>query len=1124
MTSHGRTNSTHPPPRVSHVLESDARESVSSPKHQDNDFSQPFYSPPCTPFHTSFSPSEQAVDYGAGYLETAPIVDKGAQLMRMRDQSRMSRAMEPPIPVFFDNPAILDSVSESSLKEAHDAIMEPAKPQSTEDRLLQHKPLILHEYLMCDKSLEDVLALLATLGHTITQGQLWYQLKKWGISKNIDKRTWQHIGRKIEKRKREGKKSEVIHCGKRMKPSTINKAINRHRETDIFTQISQRQTSPPSPANPYLNVCTPQPLPMEFNWPNSLPWFKFRETYETLALNFQQSDNPHHLSPMDHLQGVHMVSFDLIAGCGFERVQSANVQPCISKLAANIGKAMPEWYPGEHLQTTQAILQRPARESMPHYLKVIIYQISNNLLEFDLSGEWSKFRDLLIGIGLLRIDLRGPYQQDETIKAFMEGLFQNEMRRGVFYNEGHSLDFIEWLLTSGQDPNTACMLWVDEHLEEVTPLQAAAYRGFEKLVDLLLTSNADMSPSRQYPVPVVTLVMKATHPDALKLRIIKRLFQHDDSINREGILHAAIELRDMDFVYEILSLDIDVTTTIERKSHPFYEENALSVALATGKDFTDVILHHVPPQDLFKLVTVDVFIAAAFKGDDDGINRLHNIRPIGSGRNQCGVTPLQAAVYAGQLSTCEVLLALYNGLSPTLLFLATLGGFEDVLQLLIREGADMNGDVDLTVCEEFLKPHGIILKDHVFKIRSSHTTVDMLQRVSCHPLEESSLNCFSVLIEKGAQLTHGAVSWCAEAWAAPLENWAKLLGGEVASAIRFQDESLIKLLLSSGASLKGTSNEEVSRLEIAIAFGDQEMVRQVLKACSGQYDPGSLCAAVQVQDLPLVNFLLSNRPRQADCHLLEGTAVGLAARSGNSDLLRKLLRHLQLDREPILALLPERDYETEVGKCLFWRQPFHECPCTFTKHSPLALAASGTDSTGFRELLRAGCRADLRTWIVIAQTENFSCLEILSEYQQRLDNLSGSGETLCHAIKRENKQLVQALVKAGANVNDYGTRNDSPLQMSVMAGNLELVSYLLEKKADVNAPPKFYGGATALQFAAMKGYLGLARHLLHCGARVNARGANWSGRTALEGAAEPGRLDMLEFLIHDALTTGNGRR
>ncbi|EEU43627.1 uncharacterized protein NECHADRAFT_82615 [Fusarium vanettenii 77-13-4] len=1154
MASHGRTNFKHPSPRVSHVLESDAIESVSSPKPQDNDFSQPFYSPPATPFHTSFSPSEQAVDFGVGYLDIAPLVGNAEQVMPAQDQSRMSLTMEPMNPVFFDNPAVFNIVSEPPLEEAHEQRMKLAKPQSTEDRLLQHLPLIRHEYL--------------------TQGQLCYQLKKWGISKNIGQKTWQHIGRKIEKRKREGKESEVIHCGKRMKPSTTNKAINRHRETNIFTQISQRHSSLPSPTNPYLNVCTPQPLAMEFNWPNSLPWFKFRETYETLTLNFQRSDNSH-LSSTDHLQGVHMATFDLITEYQFKRVHSVNVQPCISRLAANIGRAMPEWYPGEHLQTTQAIVQRPARESIHHYLKFIIYQISNNLPQFTDKKSWSKFRDLLIGIGILRIDLGGPYQQDATIKAFVEGLFRNEMIWGRFGDEGHDLNFVTWLLKSGQDPNTAVMLGVEDDVEQATPLQAAASGGFEKLVDLLLTFHADMSPSRQYPVSVVTLLMRAIRPDALKLRIIKRLFQHDDSINREGILHAAIELRDMDFVHEILRLDIDVTKTFERKSLPFYEENALSVALATGKDFTDVILQHVLPHDLFKLVTVDVFIAVAVEGDDDAISRLHNIRPVGSGRNQCGITPLEAAVYAGRLSTCKVLLALYNGLSPTLLFLAALGGHEDVLQLLIREGADVNGIVDPAVCGEFREGNGPPLKKDVFKTGSSPTIVYMMQRVPAEDLGVSSLNCFSVLIEKGAKMTSGAVSWSAEGCAvrpllaalgaggspdeknpsgksalqsalhetpdwskassaqrrfktvqALLKNGAKLLGGEVASAIRLQDESLIELLLSSGAGLKDTSNEGVSRLEIAIAFGSQEMVRQMREACSGQYDPGSLCAAVQARDLPLVDSLLSNRPRKANCHLLEGTAVGVAARSGDSDLLRKLLHHLQLDGEPILALLPrvQRDCERQVGKRLFWRQSFRRRPYTCTKHSPLALAALGTDTTGFRELLGAGCRADLLTWIFIAQTENFLCLEMLSEYQQRLDNLPGSGKPLFPAIRRKNKQLVQALLKAGANVNDYGTRSWSPLQMSVMAGNLELVSCLLERGAKVNAPPSFDRGATALQVAAMKGYLGLARHLLDCGARVNARGADWHGRTALEGAAERGRLDMLELLIRDALTTGNGRR
>ncbi|KAM5354110.1 hypothetical protein ACJ41O_000760 [Fusarium nematophilum] len=96
--------------------------------------------------------------------------------------------------------------------------LEPEQPQPTEEQWLQYKALI--------------------------QPRLEYRLKKWGISKKIDKRAWQSIDRRITKRKHEGKDSEVIYCGKRLKQSTIKKATSRHRETNIFNQIAQRKTSP----------------------------------------------------------------------------------------------------------------------------------------------------------------------------------------------------------------------------------------------------------------------------------------------------------------------------------------------------------------------------------------------------------------------------------------------------------------------------------------------------------------------------------------------------------------------------------------------------------------------------------------------------------------------------------------------------------------------------------------------------------------------------------------------------------------------------------------------------------------------------------------------------------------
>ncbi|KAH9211437.1 hypothetical protein DL95DRAFT_511072 [Leptodontidium sp. 2 PMI_412] len=84
---------------------------------------------------------------------------------------------------------------------------------------------------------------------------------------------------------------------------------------------------------------------------------------------------------------------------------------------------------------------------------------------------------------------------------------------------------------------------------------------------------------------------------------------------------------------------------------------------------------------------------------------------------------------------------------------------------------------------------------------------------------------------------------------------------------------------------------------------------------------------------------------------------------------------------------------------------------------------------------------------------------------------------------------------------------------------------LLEAGADVNAPPAYQGGATAIQIAAIQGYLGIARKLLEVGANVNAARASFHGRTALEGAAENGRIDMLHLLLGGGtLIEGRGRR
>ncbi|CAG8978638.1 hypothetical protein HYALB_00009454 [Hymenoscyphus albidus] len=81
--------------------------------------------------------------------------------------------------------------------------------------------------------------------------------------------------------------------------------------------------------------------------------------------------------------------------------------------------------------------------------------------------------------------------------------------------------------------------------------------------------------------------------------------------------------------------------------------------------------------------------------------------------------------------------------------------------------------------------------------------------------------------------------------------------------------------------------------------------------------------------------------------------------------------------------------------------------------------------------------------------------------------------------------------------------------------NEKLISFLLQKGADVNAPAGKSEGITALQGAAIEGQITIVKRLLELGADPNAPGAEEEGRTALEGASETGRLDTVVLLLNN---------
>ncbi|RGP78953.1 sex-determining fem-1 [Fusarium longipes] len=1052
------------------------------------------------------------------------------------------------------------------------------QPSPTEEQWLEYKDFIRIQYMVHDISLKDVIKQLSCQGVFVTKTQMEARLKSWGMLKNLDQSTWRYIDHRIQKRKAQGKNSEVILSAKRLKPSNIAKSIKRHPGQ-----------SPTSPMNPYLTICTPPAFQMEAQWPDTLPWLRFRNMYHELR-NFQKDaktdtgKNTVYRFMDTALRTVNVTrTISQVGGC--RPVLS------VSQLALNLDRTKPEWYAGEHLQVAQSLLQYPAEDAILESLKMIIFQLSNAFDQDYNRGEWQILVKSLSELGLtnLQVNIKALSDDDTTMGAFLERLFTLAVFWLLGGDEGETFNLLEWLLKSGQDPNQLLPndLYIsgfDNHVDCVchrVPVFVAVMEGQLELLQLLLKHGADINFSCANGISSCELILESYLSDAVKLHIFEIIAQHNPSFSREELLLTAIKLRDLDRVKEILTGRVNLTKafSVDHKRVALCEKTALTAAVMAGSDFVDAVIAHIVQLDAMDkevpFVTADTFIAAAAKGDDAMIYHLHKIdSTVGNICNQRGIKPVQVAVSAGHLSTCQVFLQLYpEAYSPTLLFLAASRAHEDILDFFSFTGnADPNAILDLDDVQEFERICPIT--NFWARFRKPPSVYEALLRLIGRYPVHSHDTALQVLIKMGARLTGGevyrfvasssikslltvleygasanqqddtGVSALEKALTtyrgrqgqfqiieALLAYGARPAGGEVAAAIRHyrRDPRLLTVLLDHGFSLRDEHASRFSAFEAALQFADDVLMEKVLEVYKGHYDPGVLCTAAQARRLSAVEQLLRNRPSNATYDVLEATAAGLLARFGYFDNLHILIQYLTLDQRCTPAVLAlERTSTIVVNRLLPWRSMAQADDPIMG--SPLALAYNQTDISGFRRLLQLGFQVDYFTWKEVVSQGSLSHLRWLAEHQHLHDfpeTPASFPSVLNLAVSSQlehDEDFFQILLDAGADINEYSKDLDAltltPLQLAVKTRRLDLVVYLLDRGANVNAAAEGVGGGTALQLAVESGDLCITTILLDRGAQVNAHGP----LTALEIAAARGRIDTLGLLIHHgALITGNGR-
>merc|ERR1712226_468579 len=182
-------------------------------------------------------------------------------------------------------------------------------------------------------------------------------------------------------------------------------------------------------------------------------------------------------------------------------------------------------------------------------------------------------------------------------------------------------------------------------------------------------------------------------------------------------------------------------------------------------------------------------------------------------------------------------------------------------------------------------------------------------------------------------------------------------------------------------------------------------------------------------------------------------------------------------------------------------------------YTPLSLAASGGYTNIIKLLLAHGAEINSRTGsklgispLMLAAMKLL--LDMGSDINAQIETNRNTALTL--ACFQGRHEVVSLLLDRKANVEHRAKTGLTPLMEAASGGYVDVGRVLLDKNADVNAPPVPSSRDTALTIAADKGHYRFVELLLSRGAQVDVR--NKKGNSSLWLAANGGHIDVVQLL------------
>ncbi|KAJ6216580.1 hypothetical protein RDWZM_007737 [Blomia tropicalis] len=279
-------------------------------------------------------------------------------------------------------------------------------------------------------------------------------------------------------------------------------------------------------------------------------------------------------------------------------------------------------------------------------------------------------------------------------------------------------------------------------------------------------------------------------------------------------------------------------------------------------------------------------------------------------------------------------------------------------------------------------------------------------------------------------------------------------------------EELVKLLLSRGADIEHREKKGLTPLMLAATNGHAK----------------------------IVDILFANgADLEAQTDRTKDTALSLACSSGRYEVVEVLLsrsankEHRNVSDYTPLSLAASGGYVTIINLLLSYGAEINSRTGSKLGISPLMLAAMNGHTDTTRLLLDRG--SDINAYI---ETNRNTALTL--------------------ACFQGRTEVVGLLLDRNANIEHRAKTGLTPLMEAASGGYVEVGRVLLDKGADVNAPPVPASRDTALTIAADKGHSAFVELLIKRGAMVDVK--NKKGYSPLWLACNGGHYDVVQILAN----------